>query len=216
MKHMLTDTDRSLLDRRIAETEKQTRAQIVLASVLRSDSYAEIPWKAFAIGVSLASLIMIFLDLFVIGWITNSLILSSLAVIMATGAIFALLSVLIPGFGKLFLSPQRKETETMQYAESLFLSNELFSTEDRRGILILVSQFERQVVILPDKGVRDLLNTEVLEVVISIMTRHLRRNELRQAMEAGLEGIHSALGFEVPDWEDRNELSNEIIEEDGV
>ena len=216
MKQVLTDADRTVLDRRIAETEKQTRAQIVLASVLRSDSYAEIPWKAFALGASLASLVLIFLDLFVLGWITNLLILSSLAVITGTGAIFALLSVFLPGFGKLFLSSQRKETETMQYAESLFLSNELFSTEDRRGILILVSQFERQVVILPDKGVRDLLNEEVLEVVISIMTSHLRRNELRQALVSGLEGIHSALGFEVPDWENRNELSNEIIEEDGV
>jgi putative membrane protein len=216
MKQVLSGADRSLLDRRIAETEKQTRAQIVLASVLRSDSYAEIPWKAFAIGASLASLILIFLDLFMFGWVTNSLILSSLAAILATGALFALLSVFLPGFGRLFLSNQRKETECMQYAESLFLSNELFATQDRRGILILVSQFERQVVILPDTGVRDLLNTEVLEVVISVMTSHLRRNELRQAMVSGLEGIHSALGFDMPEWEDRNELSNEIIEEDGV
>lgn len=52
MKKNLSDTDRTLLDKRIAETEKQTRTQIVLASVLRSDSYAEIPWKAFASGAS--------------------------------------------------------------------------------------------------------------------------------------------------------------------
>ena len=82
----------------------------------------------------------------------------------------------------------------MQYAESLFLSRELFSTEDRRGILLLVSQFERQVVILPDKGVRDLLSEEVLKEVIANMTLHLRRNEIRQALETGLEGIQAALG----------------------
>ena len=216
MKQVLSGADRSLLDRRIAETEKQTRAQIVLASVLRSDSYAEIPWKAFAIGASLASLILILLDLFVFGWVTNSLILSSLAAILATGAIFALLSVFLPGFGRLFLSNQRKETETMQYAESLFLSNELFSTEDRRGILLLVSQFERKVVILPDKGVRNLLSSEVLKDVISNMRLHLRRNELRQAMETGLDGIHAALGSPVSGWTGKNELPDEIIEEEGL
>ena len=216
MKQNLSDSDRTLLDRRIAETEKQTRAQIILASVIRSDSYAEIPWKAFAFGASIASLVTIFLDLFVLGWLTDILILFSLAVILACGALFALMTVLWPGFARLFLSPQRKETETMQYAESLFLSRELFSTEDRRGILFLVSQFERQVVILPYKGVRSLLNMDVLNEVISKMTLHLRRNELKQAMEAGLDGIQSALGSPVSGWTDKNELPDEIIEEDGV
>ena len=216
MRQILSDTDRALLDRRIAETEKQTRAQIVLASVLRSDSYTEIPWKAFAFGASVAGLGTICMDLFVLGWLTETLILFSVAVILATGAIFALLSVLFPRFATLFLSPQRKETETMQYAESLFLSRELFSTKERRGILLLVSQFERQVVILPDKGVRNLLGNEVLKDVISNMTKHLRQNDLRQALETGLDGIQNALGSPVKGWTDKNELTDEIIEEEGL
>jgi len=216
MKQILTDNDHTLLDKRIAETEKQTRAQIVLASVMRSDSYAEIPWKAFAFGASIACLITIFMDLFVLGWITEALILFSVAVILASGALFTLLSVLFPRFATLFLSPQRKETECMQYAESLFLSRELFSTEDRRGILLLVSQFERQVVILPDTGVRNLLSEEVMKDVISNMTLLLRRNELRKAMETGLEGIQTALGSPVPGGNVKNELSDDIIEEEGI
>jgi putative membrane protein len=216
MRQILSDTDRALLDRQIAETEKQTRAQIVLASVLRSDSYAEIPWKAFALGASVASLLTLFMDLFVLGWLTETLVLISVAVILATGAIFALLSVLFPRFASLFLSPQRKESETMQYAESLFLSRELFSTEERRGILLLVSQFERQVVILPDKGVRNLLGNEVLKDVISDMTKHLRQNDLRQALETGLDGIQTALGNPVKGWTGKNELTDEIIEEEGL
>jgi putative membrane protein len=216
MKQILTDNDRTLLDKRIAETEKLTGAQIVLASVMRSDSYVEIPWKAFAFGASVASLVVLAMDLFVLGWLTETLILFSVAVILGAGALFALLSVLFPRFGKVFLSPQRKETETMQYAESLFLSRELFSTEDRRGILLLVSQFERQVVILPDKGVRSLLSDEVLKGVISKMTSSLRGNDLRRALETGLDGIRTALGSSVSGRTDRNELPDEIIEEEGV
>lgn len=216
MKQILTDNDRSLLDKQITETEKLTGTQIVLASVLRSDSYAEIPWKAFAVGASISSLLSLLLALFALGWITNTLILFSIALILASGAVIALLTVLFPCFARLFLSSQRKETETMQYAESLFLSKELFSTEQRRGILVLVSQFERQVVILPDTGVRDLLSNEVLDEVISNMTRHLRKNELRQAMEQGLEGIHAALASPLRGRSERDELSNEIIEEEGV
>ena len=170
MKQILSDNDRTLLDRHIAEAEKQTGAQVVLASVVRSDSYVEIPWKAFAIGASVASLVTLCLDLFVLGWLTDRLILFSVGVILASGILFVLLTMLFPGFARLFLSHQRKETETMQYAESLFLSRELFSTEDRRGILLMVSQFERQVVILPDTGARDLLDQEVLNGIISDMT----------------------------------------------
>ena len=216
MKKNLSDDERALLDNRIAETEKRTGAQVVVASIVRSDSYAEIPWKAFAFGASIASLVSIFLVLFVLGWLTTILMLFSIALVIASGAVFALLSVSLPGFARLFLSSARKETETMQYAESLFLSNELFVTEGRRGILVLVSQFERQVVILPDIGVRDRLGAEVLDEIISMMTRHLRQNELRQAMEIGLNGIRSALGPVKSDRPDRNELDNEIIEEDGV
>ena len=216
MKQILSDSDRSLLDHQIAQTEKDTGAQIVLASIIRSDSYAEIPWKAFAIGASLAGLVSVILVLFVLGWLTTILILFSIAVILASGALLALLAILFPGFARLFLSAERKETETMQYAESLFLSNELFLTEGRRGILILVSQFERQVIILPDTGVRDLLSTEVLDKIISTMTGHLRRNDLRQAMEIGLDGIRSALGSTKSSRSQENEISDEIIEEEGV
>ena len=49
MKQILNNQERSQLDRRIAEVEKRTGAQIVLAVIERSDSYAEIPWKAFAL-----------------------------------------------------------------------------------------------------------------------------------------------------------------------
>jgi len=216
MKQIFSDKDRALLDKQIAETEKQTGAQIVLASVLRSDSYVEIPWKAFAIGISIASLLTIAMDLFVLHWLTGALVLISVLGILAAGAIFALLSVLFPGFARLFLSSQRKETETLQYAESLFLSHELFSTEERRGILLLVSQFERQVHILPDKGVRELLSEEALKDVISKMSLHLRKNELKLAMESGLEGIQAALASPVSGWTGKNELSDEIIEEEGA
>ena len=216
MKQILSEDDRKLLDRQIAESEKQTGAQIVLASIRRSDSYAEIPWKAFAFGASISGMVTILLDLFVLGWLTEMLILFSVATTLAAGALFVLLSVFWPGFARLFLSPYRKESETMQYAESLFLGHELFSTEERRGILLLVSQFERQVVILPDKGVRDLLGEDVLKDIISKMTEYLRRSELRQAMETGLDGLRAALGSPVTGRSGKNELSNEIIEEDGI
>ena len=215
MKHILSETDRDLLDRKIADTEKLTRAQIVLAAVRRSDSYAEIPWKAFAIGSALAGLVVFLIDLLVLGWITGAIIILSAAGVLATGALFATLTVLAPGFARLFLTESRSETETMQYAESLFLSHELFGTQGRRGILLLVSQFERQVVILPDKGVRELLSTDIMKDIIMKMTPLLRKKMLKGALETGLGELGKILGPTVVTRPDKDELENEIIVEEG-
>ncbi len=216
MKQILSETDRVHLDKLIAEAELQTKAQIVLATVKRSDNYAEIPWKAFAFGSSIAGLAVFLLDLPVRGWGMGASFLLPVATILATGALFVFLTILFQGFARLFLSEGRRETETMQYAESLFLSRELFATEGRRGILLLISQFERQVVILPDKGVRDRLSNEVMNNIILKMTQYLRKDEVRNAMETGLNGLIFELSSMASSGPDINELSDKIIEEEGV
>lgn len=212
MKQILSDGDRTLLDKRIAEAETETKAQIVLATIKRSDSYAEIPWKAFAFGASFTGFAFFVKDLLLLRSMTDTITLFPVAAILAAGVILALLTLLFPGFARLFLSESRRETETLQYARSLFLSRELFTTEGRRGILLLVSQFERQVVILPDTGVRDCLTEEVLKNIISKMAQPLRKNNLRNAFETGLEELVSELSPSALSRPDKNELSNQIIE----
>jgi len=216
MKQILSDFDRGLLDKRIAEAELQTKAQIVVAVVKRCDNYAEIPWKAFAIGASVAGLAVVTTDLVMKDWIADIRLLLSVTAVLATGTLLAMLTLIFKSFARLFLPKSRRETETRQYAESLFLSRELFTTEGRKGILLLVSQFERQVVILPDTGVRKWLSADVMEKIISGMTPHLRQNKVRNAMETGLDELVTALSPPVAEGPDKNELSNKIIEEDGV
>jgi putative membrane protein len=216
MKQILSVSDRDLLDKRIAEAELKTKAQIVAAMVKRCDNYAEIPWKAFAIGASAAGLAVVTTNLVVKDWLTDTMLLLSVTAILATGTFLALLTLIFKGFARLFLPKSRKETETRQYAESLFLSRELFTTEGRKGILFLVSQFERQVVLLPDTGVRKWLSANVMKKIISEMTPHLSRNEVKNAMMTGLDELITALSPPVTEGPDKNELSNEIIEEEGV
>jgi len=188
----------------------------VVAMVRRCDNYAEIPWKAFAIGASVAGLAVVTTDLVMKDWIADIRLLLSVTAVLATGTLLAMLTLIFKGFARLFLPKSRRETETRQYAESLFLSRELFTTEGRKGILLLVSQFERQVVILPDTGVRKWLSADVMEKIISGMTPHLRQNKVRNAMETGLDELVTALSPPVAEGPDKNELSNKIIEEDGV
>lgn len=215
MKQNLSDHDRSRLDTLISDVEKSTKTQIVLALIQRSDSYAELPWKAFALGASFSGLVVFILDVISFDWGPGISVIAVIAGILAGGAVFALLTVLIPGIAKLFLSTSRAEVEVHQYAESLFLSRELFATRKRVGILMLVSLFERKVVILPDKGLNEKLSKDDLENIIEAMAYFLKRGEISQAFEAGLKKISHVLGA---NWsgKDENELSDEIIEEKGA
>ena len=215
MKQTLSDDDRTRLDGLIADVEKRTNTQIVLAVIQRSDSYAELPWKAFALGASITGLLVFILNLLSYGWYPRVAVHIAVAGILGGGAVFALLTVFIPGFAKRFLSSVRADVEVRQYAESVFLSRELFATGNRTGILVLVSLFERKVVILPDKGLRDQLTNDVMQSIITAMTRSLKRNEIGRAFESGLEELSHTLETNVQ-GKGENELSDEIIEEKGA
>jgi len=216
MKHFLSAADRDILNRRISEAEKLTGAQIVLASINRCDNYNDIPWKAFALGASAAGITTFLLSLFIPAWMTYSVLILSVAVILGTGAVFSLISIIIPRIARLLISGDRKENETFQYAESLFLKRELFATEGRRGVLLLISLFEKQVIILADTGVRNRLNNEKIKGIIAGMAPYLRKNEIKNAFGSGLTEIIETLSPPISGENERNELSNEIIEEEGA
>jgi putative membrane protein len=105
--------------------------------------------------------------------------------------------------------------ETRQYAESLFLSREVFATRGRTGIMLLVSLFERQVIMLPDTGLSKRLGREASLGIITRMTPPLASGRVAKAFEAGLAGLEEALGATAPAVAVENELPDAIVEEKG-
>jgi len=215
MKQNLSEQERWHLDQRVASAEKRTGAQVVLAVIEKSDSYAELPWKAFALGAAGAGLAAALLDLLPSPWSSSSTMLFAVAATLMGGAVCALLCVALPGFARFFLDAHRAEVETRQYAESLFLSREVFATRKRTGILLLVSLFEQRVVVLPDTGLRHRLNADALQGIITRMTAPLAAGHVGRAFEAGLAGLEEVLGADAAAASGENELLNEIVEEEG-
>ena len=203
------------MDKRITEAEKRTGTQIVVAVIQRSDSYLELPWKAFALGVSIAGLLVFIFDLLWPGWYSQTAVLISVVTILMTGIISALLSLYIPKFARFFLAAHRAEVEVRQYAKSLFLSHELFATQRRTGILLLVSLFERQVILLPDTGLSKRLNQKAMQKIIAQMTPPLASGQVTRALENGLIKLTGILAVKKRGKSRKNELREDIIEEKG-
>lgn len=216
MKHTLNIEERNRLDRHIADAEKRTGAQIVLAIIERSDSYAELPWKAFALGASLSGLVVGVMNLTRPLASPFTAAFPAIVMMLAAGAGLALLCIFVPDFSRLFLNLHRADVETRQYAESLFLSRELFSTHDRKAVLLLLSLFERRIVVLPDTGLAGRLNQEAVEKIIGHMRVYLKAGQTARALESGLEKLEEIIAVDHPFAPVTNELSNEIIEEKGI
>jgi putative membrane protein len=125
-----------------------------------------------------------------------------------------LLCIALPPFARVFMDAHRAELEVRQYAQSLFLSRELFATRERRGVLLLVSMFERQVVLLPDAGLGRRLSREALQNIVARMTAALKRGQMARALENGLAALGENLAAASGEARE-NELPNIIVEEKG-
>jgi putative membrane protein len=205
------------IDAAIARVEARTGVQIVAAVVSKADTYAELPWMAFALGVSLAALGVAGVDWMGPGWPTPHAALFCAVALLACGGASALLAVLMPAYARLFLRPAVRDREVRHYAQSLFLRRELFKTRARSAILILVCKFERRVEVLPDVGLYGRMASEDWQRIIAAMTPLLRHARFADALHAGvaLAGqLLAAKGF-AGNRGGANELPDGSIEEQG-
>lgn len=191
---------------------------MVVAVIGKADSYVELPWKAFALGASMAAFATVLADLRWPQWVTADTALMHAAAILGVAAACALAAVFVPGFARLFLREARSHVEVKQHAKALFLERELFRTEHRTGVLILVSEFERRVEILPDVGLHHKIAEAEWQRVIDAMTPHLREARRAHALQEGLSAAEQLLvskGFRGRAAA-ANELPDRPIEERGV
>ena len=215
---LLQPAESDAIDRRIAAVETRTGVQVLAAVVPRSDSYVELPWKAFALGASLAAFGVAVADTWLEPWVTSATALLHAVAILGSAAACALLAIFVPSFARLFLRESRLHATVKEHAESLCLRHELFATRRRTAVLILISRFERLVEILPDTGLHGRVGEAEWRQVIDTMAPHLRDARFFHALETGIADVERLLvskSFHA-DADATNELPNRPIEESGA
>ncbi len=205
----LTEQDRIIIAARVGELEARTGTQVATAVIGKSDFYPEAPWKAFALGAATAGLACTIWQLGAGGWDGDTARTGHVLVILGSGAFLALLTTLFSPFARLFVDRTRRDVEVTQFAQSLFFQRALDRTRGGFGILLLVSVFERKVVILADEGFDGRIGAPDWGGLTRRITLLLRHGRAAIALLAGLEGMEVILlerGFtgqrsvnEVPD-----------------
>lgn len=189
----LTEDQTRRLDKRIQELEQQTGVELVAAMVGKCDNYPEIPWKAFALGVALSTLVLPLLTGLRTDPTPGALPLLTVAGILAAGALMALLTALWPAWARCFLDRPRAEAEMRQYAQALLLELDMAALPGRNGLLLLIGLFERQLVVLPDRGIAGRLPADALEAAVAAMRPLLKSGDGFQALTRGVEALEARL-----------------------
>ena len=212
----MTEQERTIIATRVAALEARTGTQVVAAVVGKSDSYPEAPWKAFALGAAIAALACVIWQFAARGWSADTTETGHVLVILASGALFALLTILHAPFARLFVDRIRRDVEATQFAQALFFRRGLDRTRRRVGILLLVSLFERKVVILADEGFDGHIDAHDWATLTGRITYLLRHSTTAIALRAGLEAMEAMLlerGFAC--LQTANELPDALLEPEG-
>ena len=189
----LTKQDQTFIATRVGDLEARTGTQVVAAVVGKSDSYPEAPWKAFALGAAVAALACVAWQIAARSWPAETPETGHVLVILGSGALLALLTILHAPFARLFVDRIRRDVEATQFARSLFYRRGLDRTRSRIGILIFVSLFERKVVILADAGFDGRIDTYDWEALTRRITFLLRHSTTTVALRAGLDAMEAML-----------------------
>jgi len=215
--YLTEDQSRSIVTRCEA-IEARTGAEVLVAVVGKCDCYPELPWKAFALGAAAGAQLVLLQWLWRPIWSASWEAPANVALVLGLGGLASLLTIFWPGLARLFLDRARVETETRQYAQAFFLERDMSRTTARNALLILVGVFERQVVILPDRGVADRLAPDGLASAIAPMVGALRRGDHFQALREGLIRIEALLreaGFHAPEGQ-TDQIADELVQQKGA
>ena len=213
----LTTTEADEIETQVAGIEARTGVQIVAALVGKCDAYVELPWKAFALGVSAAALATVSADALRPEWTTANTAVIQAVIVLGAGAAVALLAIFVPGFARLFLRTARAEAEVRQYGQSMYLQRQIFATPDRKGVLVLVSLFERRIEIIADTGFRDRVSAGDWNAIVERMMPLLRRGRPSQALQQALTALDELLvARDIHETAPGNLLADRPIQERGL
>jgi putative membrane protein len=202
---LLSQADRERIEAAIADVERRTSLEIVVAVVARSADY----WQ---LRVLLSVCCALGAALGVLEWAPS---------VPALGALFAQLPVgalayAASGTSALhrLLIPRRVSADAVQgYAFRLFAERGLHHTRDRTGLLILVSVLERSVTLLGDAAVHERVGGSGWQSHLEHLIAKLREGHAADGIIEVIARVEAALGSDFPVRpDDINELPNAVIE----
>lgn len=173
--------DREAVEAAVRGSEGRTSGEIVPFVVDRSDDYPNAVWKGAALGALIAPLLALALYRGGGFWGEHLALWIALPA-LAGGALGFLLARFLPPLRRALAGRESCELRCRRRAAVAFLECEVFKTAGRTGILVFVSIFEHQVVVLADSGIHASVPQSAWDAIAGRLAASLRQGERGPAL----------------------------------
>jgi putative membrane protein len=199
--------ERSHIEDAIKRVEQTTSGEIVVVSVAASDAYNDIRLLYGVAGSFIAAALLHLarpeLSVATLLWLQVAI---GIVLWLLLGSP-ALLRPLLPG-GRAHACTERR-------ARLEFLEHRVFETRDRTGVLVLLSELERQVVMLGDSGIYAQLQEQGFQAYVDRVIAAIRGGRAAAGLVEVIDDLGKLLAEKFPIRpDDTNELPNTVQQED--
>jgi len=200
---LLNEEEQRQVAEAIRRVEKRTDAELVTVLATRADDYAYAP----LIWAGMVALLVPGLINYLPGWLdANQLLLTQVCTFIVVALICRL-----PFISVHLVPASVRHWRAGNLARRQFLEQNLHHTVGGTGILIFVSEAERYVEILVDRGISSRLGNDTWQAMVHVFTRQVREGQTLQGFLGCIHACGEVLAEHVPVTVGRNELPNRLI-----
>ncbi|MBK8289753.1 MAG: hypothetical protein IPK96_01220 [Flammeovirgaceae bacterium] len=203
--------DLERIKKAVKEAESKISGEIVPVFVEKSSNYTIANYRAALIGAAAVFFLIVIFDRYVPTLAVYDPVLI-FALVMLGGFIGAVKSHYINPVKRLMLSQSYMDQATRKRAENAFLEEEVFNTRQRTGIMIFISFFEHEVIVMADKGISKEVEQKEWDSMVRKIIDNVKQGKLVDGIEAAILRCGEVLlekGFVIsPD--DVNELKDDL------
>lgn len=215
LKQKFTDADLERIRTAVKQAEDKISGEIVPVIVERSGLYPEASYKSAIAFGGIGFALIVLMDRYVITDASHTLYYDPMFIFFLVSAFAAcgyFLSKFVTVVRRFFLTQGLMDECTRQRAENAFLEEEVFNTRHRTGIMIFVSFFEHEVIIMADRGISKVVDQKEWDSMVADLVSFIRQGKIVDGLEAGIKRCGEVLlekGFhKTPD--DINELRDDL------
>lgn len=200
---LLSESELQQVAAAIERIERDTDAEVVTVLAAQADDYRYIP----LLWASLIALLLPGALLFFGGW------LSAWQQLLAQWATFLVLAVAFraPALTSRLIPRAVRNWRACNLARRQFIELNLHHTEADTGVLIFVSEAERYVEILVDRGIASRIDNAAWEAIVAAFTERVKQGRVLEGFLGCIESAGALLAQHVPATHARNELPNRLV-----
>lgn len=211
LRKKFSESDLKRIKQAVWEAESKISGEIVPVIISRSGYYTIANYKGSLFAAAFVFLAIIFVDRYVPEFAVYDPLLIFLLVVLA-GALGALAAHFSDTIKRMLIGQQYMDRATYQRAETSFLQEQVFNTRQRTGIMIFVSFFEHEVIVMADKGISNVVDQKEWDKMVKNLTEHIRDNKVVEGLEIAIKRCGEILlekGFH-KSADDENELRDDL------